>query len=112
MADSDDYSSVGFFNVIGIIITVIVGFLFLFALAQTLMFIRKIIFKLRIIMKNSYIIEKASLGIPVDTNNRSQEYTDRRDVYRKEILRSWNLGFCNVYKYTLDRYNHLVFMIL
>jgi hypothetical protein len=112
MAERDDYSSVGFFNVFGIIVTMIIGFLFLFALMQTLVFTRKIIFKLRIIMKNSYIIEKASLGLPIDTGNRSEEYVERRDVFRREILRSWNLRFSNVYKYTLDRYNHLVYMLV
>lgn len=109
MANNEDYSSVGFFNVSGIIITIIVGFMFLYALARTLTFLRKIIFKLRIVMKNSYIVEKACLGLPVDTGNHSTEYFERRDVYRKEILRSWNLRFSNVFKYVLDRYNHLVY---
>lgn len=93
MADNDEYSSVSFFNVAGIVITMVVGFLFLFALARTTMFIRKISYKLRIVMKNSYVIEKACLGLPVDTGNRGDAYIERRDIYRKEILRSWNLRF-------------------
>lgn len=93
MVDADDYKSVSFFNVVGILVTIVVGFLFLFALANTLMFLRKIIFKLRIVMKNSYIIEKACMGLPVDTGNRSGEYIERRDLYREEIIRSWNLRF-------------------
>lgn len=59
MAGDNNFSNVGFFNIIGIIITAVVGFLFIFALASTFVFIRKVIFKLRIIMKNSYIIETA-----------------------------------------------------
>ena len=112
MADEREFTGVGFFNVVGIIITVIIGFLFIFVLARTLMFLRKIIYKLRIIMKNSYIIEKACLGLPIDTGNRSEEYTERRDVFRNEIIRSWNLRFCNVFNYVLDRYNHLVYIIV
>lgn len=63
-------------------------------------------------MKNSYIIEKSCLGLPVDSGNRSQEYIDRRDVFRKEVIRSWNLRFSNVFNYVLDRYNHLIYIII
>lgn len=112
MADETEFTGVGFFNCVGIIITLVVGFAFIFVLARTLMFIQKIIYKLRIIMKNSYIIEKACMGLPVNTNNRKEDYQDRRDVYRKEIIRSWNLRFSNVFKYVLDRYNHLIYILI
>lgn len=93
MVDKADYDSVSFFNVVGIVITIVVGFLFLYALANTLMFLRKIIYKLRIIMKNSYIIEKACMGLPVDTGNRSNGYVERKQLFREEIIRSWNLRY-------------------
>jgi hypothetical protein len=48
MTADDNFSDVGFFNVTGIIITAVVGFLFIFALARIFVFIRKVMFKLRI----------------------------------------------------------------
>jgi hypothetical protein len=112
MTADDNFSDVGFFNVTGIIITAVVGFLFIFALARTFVFIRKIMFKLRIIMKNSYIIETARFGLPIDNENKSEQYYHKRDVLRKEIIRSWNLRFWNVFSFVLDRYNHLVYWMV
>lgn len=112
MVEESSYSSVGFFNVFGIIVTVVWGFLFFICLARTLMFLKKLMYKLRIIMKNSYIIERTSLGLPIDTGNRSEEYSKYRDTFREEIMRSWNLRFFNVFSYVLDRYNHLFYLMI
>ena len=65
-----------------------------------------------LLWNNSYIIERTSLGLPVDTGNRSEEYNKYRDTFREEIIRSWNLRFFNVFSYVLDRYNHLFYLMI
>lgn len=112
MAESDDYDDATFFNVIGIVITIVVGFIFLVDAMYTLFFIKKLIYKLRIIMKNSYILERACMGLPIDTENRSQTYTKMKEVLKEEVVRSWNLRFLNIFSYVLDRYNHFLYLLI
>lgn len=112
MANSDMYSEATFFNVIGVLITIVFGFLFLLDAMYTLFFIKKLIYKLRIIMKNSYILERACMGLPINIENRSEKYTQMREVFREEVVRSWNLRFINVLSYVLDRYNHIVYVLV
>jgi hypothetical protein len=62
------------------------------------------------VLKNAQLKERSAF--PEGTAKKhSKQYHQSQRLMKDEILRSWNLGFCNVFVYTLERYNHLFYWI-
>lgn len=61
---------------------------------------------------NSYILERASMGLPIDTSDKPPAFHKLKDRFKKEVVRSWNLRFRNVFSYVLDRYNHIIYVLI
>jgi hypothetical protein len=110
MVNSSSTGSVGFFNVVSIVITIVLVGLFLWLLARTLQFFKIIGFKIRIIMKNA-----TNLKIPLfQLHYRNPElvptqlYEKMEGLFQQEIIRSRALSFRWIFMHALDRYNHLM----
>lgn len=109
-------NSINFFNVFGIFFTLVTGFVLVFWMSRTLRFLKIIVFKLRIVLKNAYLKECGGMLDEDEMENKKLGYSDGfrkvESIYRKEIIRSHTMTFCNIWTYILERYHHLVYICL
>jgi hypothetical protein len=109
--DPNDSSSgdVTFYNVIGIILTVILVTVVMIFLSRSLRFIKLINFKIQIIMKNaSYKCDVPFNDYDYPTDTTSPLFTKMERLFKHEVRRSRSLSIINIFKYLMHRYNYLV----
>ena len=109
MAELGTGNESSIWNVFGIILTLVIGILLLVMHSRTLHFLKNILFKLRLVLKNASLKEHSMF--PTHRPRKTKLYVQSQLYLKDEILRSWNLKFCNVLAYTLDRYNHIFYLI-
>lgn len=97
------------FNIVGILLTIVLGILLMFLFSRTLWFLKHLIFKLRYVLKNSQLKEKSFF---VKRKEKSHRYKRAQLFMKNEVLKAWNMSFLNVLLITLKRYNHIFYCLL
>lgn len=109
MAEIGTGNTSNFFNLFGIFFTILMGILLLFLFSWSLAFLKLIMYKLRLVLKNASLKEKSYFPT---IKHKTPRYKKASIFLKHEILKSWNLKFINVFLITLSWYNHLFYWIL
>ena len=102
----------GVFNILGIIITLILLIVLLWALQVHIRFLKNISFKVRIILKNSFEKGEGLESLMHPLKPQTEMYSTLEVILQKEVVWSKNHYFLNSFYLLLEWYNHIFYVLL